>query len=117
MPCLRTFLLLVSLVVSNSEVGRPSSHMLPGQPSESNEEFQQAIKRAVPAGFVFKGVPKHFTHRSGRAAGAALLAEHAVQEMLACAGPGTEFGLRARVTPYPDEVVSVWVMLCAKHPA
>lgn len=91
--------------------------MLPGQPSESNEEFQQAIKRAVPAGFVFKGVPKHFTHRSGRAAGAALLAEHAVQEMLACAGPGTEFGLRARVTPYPDEVVSVWVMLCAKHPA
>ena len=38
-----------------------------------NEEFQQAIRRAVPDGHTFKGYPIQFVHRNGRRAFSACL--------------------------------------------
>ncbi|CAI5779772.1 Centrosomal protein of 76 kDa [Podarcis lilfordi] len=41
--------------------------------SSGNEEFQDAIRRAVPDGHTFKGFPIHFVHRNARRAFAACL--------------------------------------------
>ena len=38
-----------------------------------NEEFQQAIRRAVPDGHTFKGYPIQFVHRNARRAFSACL--------------------------------------------
>lgn len=38
-----------------------------------NEEFQDAVRRAVPDGHTFKGFPIHFLHRNARRAFAACL--------------------------------------------
>lgn len=38
-----------------------------------NEEFQDAVRRAVPDGHTFKGFPIHFLHRNARRAFATCL--------------------------------------------
>ena len=43
-----------------------------------NEEFQQAIRRAVPLGWVFKGFPQHHAHASVGLMRKALLEEEQV---------------------------------------
>lgn len=41
--------------------------------SAGNEEFQQAIRRAIPDGHTFKGFPIQFVHRNARRAFATCL--------------------------------------------
>lgn len=51
-----------------------NSEVAPG-----NEEFQQAIRRAVPLGWVFKGFPQHHAHASADLMCRALLEEEQVR--------------------------------------
>jgi len=90
---------------------------LTGEVAPGNEEFQSAIKQAVPLGWVFKGVPLH--HRSPSPADilAALLADPQVLAVLGsqAPGPGMALALRVRVFAFPEDLFSVWVMLAAKY--
>jgi len=86
-----------------------------GQSAAGNEEFRHAVKRAVPTGYMFKGFPKNFCHRNKSAIAAQLLAEPAVQEMVSYGGGGIELGLRVKAFLYPEDLASVWVMVCAKQ--
>lgn len=86
----------------------PVLNLLRGQQSPLN-----CMLRSAPPG----QHPVRFTHPSMRCAGDALLAEPAAQEMLTYSDQETEFGIRVKVIPYPEGVVSAWAMLCVKHPA
>ncbi|KAK9824234.1 hypothetical protein WJX72_008815 [[Myrmecia] bisecta] len=102
------YLLMPSLAAYEQEA-------VSGSPASGNEEFQQSIKRSVPAGCIFKGFPQHHRSLSRPRIAAALLKEHAVADMLAVSAPDASFALRLRITQYPENVVSAWLMLAVKY--
>eukprot|EP00899_Mesostigma_viride_P001946 jgi/Mesvir1/11752/Mv00123-RA.1 len=83
--------------------------------SSGNEEFQQSIKRAVPTGFTFKGYPQHFNHYSPSRIMRELLQQGVAAEILGTRGDLVRFGLRARISPFPEGVCSVWVMIAVRY--
>ena len=76
-----------------------------------NSEFQQSIKRSTPVGHTFKGFPFHANHTDARRLAASMLNEPACALILGTIKDGVRFALRCRVTCYPNDVLSVWVML------
>lgn len=76
----------------------------------------QAVKRAIPVGFAFEGVPMQFAHRCGQRIAAGLVRDAQVQQMLGLEGAETGFALRVKVFPYPENLCSVWAMLAVKSP-
>ncbi len=65
-----------------------------------NEEFQQAIRRAVPLGWVFKGYPQHHAHASVGLVRKALLEEEQVGEGWRMGG-GPGGGRHMHPPPWP----------------
>lgn len=80
-------------------------------------EFQAAIRRCVPSGHTFKGFPSHFTHTRAHAIYSSLMRTEPSLEVMQCRAPQVELALRSRVFPYPDKVVSVWLMIACRHAA
>ncbi|XP_069393642.1 centrosomal protein of 76 kDa isoform X2 [Paralichthys olivaceus] len=80
-----------------------------------NEEFQDAVRRAVPDGHTFKGFPRHFLHRSARRAFATCLRSPFCQEIVSCRGDHVRLAVRARVFVYPENVCAVWLMFACKY--
>ncbi|XP_020377249.2 centrosomal protein of 76 kDa isoform X1 [Rhincodon typus] len=83
--------------------------------SAGNEEFQDAIKRAVPDGHTFKGFPIHFVHRNPRRALATCLRSPFCEEILCCRGDQVRLAVRVRVYPYPESACAVWIMFACKY--
>ncbi|XP_066539599.1 centrosomal protein of 76 kDa isoform X2 [Hoplias malabaricus] len=80
-----------------------------------NEEFQDAVRRAVPDGHTFKGFPIHFLHRNARRAFATCLRSPFCEEIVCCRGDNVRLGLRVRVFPYPESACAVWIMFACKY--
>jgi centrosomal protein CEP76 len=80
-------------------------------------EFQQGLRRAVPAGHTFRGFPMHAAHLSAPRLAAELRRARVAAELLALGGgaDGLRFALRAHVAPYPERACAVWVMLAAVY--
>mmetsp|Transcript_16697 Transcript_16697/g.23021 ORF Transcript_16697/g.23021 Transcript_16697/m.23021 type:complete len:648 (-) Transcript_16697:166-2109(-) len=100
-------LLMPALVAYESEI---LNGVAPG-----NEEFQQAIKRAVPTGHTFKGYPRQFNHQSAARMAETLMREKVPHEILSTEGQSVCFGLRVKIFSYPEDLTSVWVMLAVKY--
>ncbi|XP_028593234.2 centrosomal protein of 76 kDa isoform X2 [Podarcis muralis] len=83
--------------------------------SSGNEEFQDAIRRAVPDGHTFKGFPIHFVHRNARRAFAACLRSPFCDEILCCRGDQVRLAVRVRVFTYPESACAVWIMFACKY--
>ncbi|XP_033010741.1 centrosomal protein of 76 kDa isoform X1 [Lacerta agilis] len=83
--------------------------------SSGNEEFQDAIRRAVPDGHTFKGFPIHFVHRNARRAFAACLRSPFCDEILCCRGDHVRLAVRVRVFTYPESACAVWIMFACKY--
>ncbi|XP_043543657.1 centrosomal protein of 76 kDa isoform X2 [Chiloscyllium plagiosum] len=83
--------------------------------SAGNEEFQDAIKRAVPDGHTFKGFPIHFVHRNPRRAFATCLRSPFCEEIVCCRGDQVRLAVRVRVYPYPESACAVWIMFACKY--
>ncbi|XP_072902902.1 centrosomal protein of 76 kDa isoform X1 [Hemitrygon akajei] len=83
--------------------------------SAGNEEFQDAIKRAVPDGHTFKGFPIHFVHRNPRRAFATCLRSPFCEEIICCRGDQVRLAVRVRVYPYPESACAVWIMFACKY--
>ncbi|XP_078071809.1 centrosomal protein of 76 kDa isoform X1 [Mustelus asterias] len=83
--------------------------------STGNEEFQDAIKRAVPDGHTFKGFPIHFVHRNPRRAFATCLRSPFCEEIICCRGDQVRLAVRVRVYPYPESACAVWIMFACKY--
>ena len=73
--------------------------------------FADAIKRAVPTGHTFKGVPLHFVTHDPATIFAGWRDSEVATDILSTRTFKGKLAVRVRVTPMPDEVVSVWVML------
>uniref|UniRef100_A0A8C6TWK3 Centrosomal protein of 76 kDa n=1 Tax=Neogobius melanostomus TaxID=47308 RepID=A0A8C6TWK3_9GOBI len=80
-----------------------------------NEEFQDAVRRAVPDGHTFKGFPIHFLHRNGRRAFATSLRSPFCDEIICCRGDHVRLAVRVRVFFYPENTCAVWVMFACKY--
>uniref|UniRef100_A0A671P4U9 Centrosomal protein 76 n=1 Tax=Sinocyclocheilus anshuiensis TaxID=1608454 RepID=A0A671P4U9_9TELE len=80
-----------------------------------NEEFQDAVRRAVPDGHTFKGFPVHFLHRNARRAFATCLRSPFCEEIVCCRGDHVRLVVRVRVFAYPVSACAVWIMFACKY--
>ncbi|CAL1548119.1 unnamed protein product [Lymnaea stagnalis] len=80
-----------------------------------NEEFQDAIRLAVPDGQTFKGYPVQFTHRNARKAFVTCLRSPVCAEIINCRGDLVRLALRVRVYPYPESTCATWIMFACKY--
>uniref|UniRef100_A0A8D0HAR7 Centrosomal protein of 76 kDa n=1 Tax=Sphenodon punctatus TaxID=8508 RepID=A0A8D0HAR7_SPHPU len=83
--------------------------------SAGNEEFQDAIRRAVPDGHTFKGFPIHFVYRNARRAFATCLRSPFFEEIVSCRGDQVRLAVRVRVFTYPESACAVWIMFACKY--
>ncbi|XP_019346145.1 centrosomal protein of 76 kDa isoform X2 [Alligator mississippiensis] len=83
--------------------------------SAGNEEFQDAIRRAVPDGHTFKGFPIHFVYRNARRAFATCLRSPFCEEITCCRGDQVRLAVRVRVFAYPESACAVWIMFACKY--
>ncbi|XP_015269857.1 PREDICTED: centrosomal protein of 76 kDa isoform X1 [Gekko japonicus] len=83
--------------------------------SSGNEEFQDAIRRAVPDGHTFKGFPIHFVYRNARRAFATCLRSPFCEEIVCCRGDQVRLAVRVRVFVYPEYACAVWIMFACKY--
>ena len=83
--------------------------------SVGNEEFDQAIKLAIPDGHSFKAFPIQFTHKNARKAFAACLRSPIGEEIVACRGDQVKLALRCKVVTYPEATLAVWVMFACRY--
>ncbi|XP_018412337.1 PREDICTED: centrosomal protein of 76 kDa isoform X1 [Nanorana parkeri] len=83
--------------------------------SAGNEEFQDAIQRAVPDGHTFKGFPIHFVHRNARRAFATCMRSPLCEEIIGCRGDQMRIAVRVRVFTYPESACAVWIMFACKY--
>ncbi|XP_026781878.3 centrosomal protein of 76 kDa isoform X1 [Pangasianodon hypophthalmus] len=80
-----------------------------------NEEFQDAVRRAVPDGHTFKGFPIQFLHRNARRAFATCLRSPFCEEVVSCRGDHVRLAVRVRVFPYLESACAVWIMFACKY--
>ncbi|XP_060905695.1 centrosomal protein of 76 kDa [Labrus mixtus] len=80
-----------------------------------NEEFQDAVRRAVPDGHTFKGFPIHFLHRNARRAFATCLRSSVCEEIVCCRGDHVRLAVRVRVFAFPENACAVWLMFACKY--
>ncbi|EDV29045.1 uncharacterized protein TRIADDRAFT_18537 [Trichoplax adhaerens] len=83
--------------------------------SIGNEEFQHAIRRAVPERHTFKGFPIQFVHRDMRRALASSLKSPVCEEILGCRGDLVRLALRVRIFTYAEDVSAVWIMFAVTY--
>ncbi|BFZ19803.1 hypothetical protein BsWGS_22842 [Bradybaena similaris] len=80
-----------------------------------NEEFQDAVRLAIPEGQTFKGYPIQFTHRNARKAFTTCLRSPVCDEIINCLGDQVRLAVRARVFPYPESACATWLMFACKY--
>ncbi|XP_005103634.1 centrosomal protein of 76 kDa [Aplysia californica] len=80
-----------------------------------NEEFQDAVRQAVPDGQTFKGYPIQFTHRNARKAFTTCLRSPVCDEIINCRGDKVRLAVRVRVFPYPESACATWIMFACKY--
>uniref|UniRef100_A0A8C5GID0 Centrosomal protein of 76 kDa n=1 Tax=Gouania willdenowi TaxID=441366 RepID=A0A8C5GID0_GOUWI len=70
-----------------------------------NDEFQDAVRRAVPDGHTFKGFPIHFLHRNARRAFVTCLKSPFCEEIVCCRGDHVRLA----------NVCAVWLMFACTY--
>ena len=86
-----------------------------GLASVGNEEFDQAIKLAIPDGHSFKAFPIQLVHRNARKAFAAMLKAPVCSDIVACKGDQVKMAIRVRIFTYPENTVATWIMLACRY--
>jgi centrosomal protein CEP76 len=80
-----------------------------------NEEFQQAVHRAVPDGHTFKGYPVQLVHRNARRAFTSCLKSDVCEAIINCRGDQIRLAIRVRVYVYPESTCATWLMFACRH--
>lgn len=77
-------------------------------------DFQQAVRRAVPEGFTFKGFPIQFNHTHAERIWRALCDSPSLLEIVQTRGDRVRFAVRALVVPFAEGLCSAWVMVAVR---
>ena len=77
--------------------------------------FTDAVRRFVPHGHTFKGLPLHLTVTEPARIFDVWTSNQVALDILDCHTCQASLALRLRVFPMPDDVVSVWVMLAIAY--
>ncbi|CAF1509539.1 unnamed protein product, partial [Rotaria sordida] len=83
--------------------------------SVGNEEFQEAVRRAVPNGHAFKGFPIQFVHKNARKAFVFSLKNNLCEEIVCCHGDQVRLAVRVRVFTYPENALATWMMFACRY--
>ena len=86
-----------------------------GDLASAASHFSDAIRRAVPHGHTFKGLPLHFTTSHAPAILDGWLSSDVARDILECRTYKARLAVRVRVFPLPDNVASVWAMLAIAY--
>jgi centrosomal protein CEP76 len=78
-------------------------------------EFQQCIKGTIGEGRTFKGFPLNTTNTNSRRILSAIAGNPIGKDILELAAEETHLAVRVRITPFPEGVFSVWVMIAARY--
>jgi hypothetical protein len=70
-----------------------------------------AIKRKVQSGEYFKAYPTCFSHINHAVIGRILSETNAALEIILTEGRECRFGLSVKLFPYPEGILSLWIML------
>lgn len=81
----------------------------------SNEEFQHAVRYAVPTGFTFKGYPAQFNHLNIRQIFRECMRSEVCSDLITSHGDELELAIKIRIYPYPENVVACWVMFACQY--
>ena len=82
-----------------------------------NEEFKQSVKSYVPEGFTFKGFPLQTTDTDCDKIFGLILSSEVGKDILQSRGDQVTFSVRCKIYPYPQNVLSVWIMIATKYRA
>ena len=86
-----------------------------GLPNMDNNDFQDAIKRAVPEGDTFKGFPIQFLHCNPDKIFKTCLKNKVFSAIISCRGDSARHAVRCYVTVFPDDLVAVWFMVACRY--
>lgn len=82
--------------------------------SLGTDDFQNAVKNAVPDRHCFKGLPLCFAHMDAAKIMAGIEGSPIGAEILKSRGDPVKFALRVKIYAYPENMLAVWVMLAVK---
>ncbi|CBH17872.1 CEP76 C2 domain containing protein, putative [Trypanosoma equiperdum] len=90
------------------------NHRRRGTP-EDLSLFESCVKGTIGDGKTFRGVPVNVTHLNSHKILAAFGESTSGREILELSADGLTLGIQVKVFPFPEEVLSVWVMLAAAY--
>ena len=79
------------------------------------DSFHSSIRQCIQSGRLFTGFPVHFTHRSPSRMMSHFASNKHTCDILELQGDTIRHTIRIKITPYPEDVISVWVMLGAVY--
>eukprot|EP01063_Lacrimia_lanifica_P014244 TRINITY_DN20878_c0_g1_i1.p1 TRINITY_DN20878_c0_g1~~TRINITY_DN20878_c0_g1_i1.p1 ORF type:complete len:624 (+),score=167.66 TRINITY_DN20878_c0_g1_i1:77-1873(+) len=92
-----------------------ATEQLTGRPTGADGLFLAACQQFVPPRHSLKAFPTHFAHTHASYVLAHLLQCTATKDLLETRQHNTTITVRARITRYPEGLVSVWLILAAVH--
>ena len=86
-----------------------------GVANVGNDDFQDAIKRAVPEGNTFKGFPIQLLHCNASKVFKSCLKSAICTGIIECRGDELRLAVRCHVTVFPDDLFATWVMIACRY--
>lgn len=78
-----------------------------------DHSFAAAVRNSIPSGSTFSAFPVHFTHSSAGRMLSRMTQDYRIRQVLEQRGDDVRLTLRVKVFVYPEDVLSVWVMVSA----
>ena len=86
-----------------------------GVANVGNDDFQDAIKRAVPEGNTFKGFPMQLLHCNANKVFKSCMKSAVCSGIIECRGDELRLAVRCHVSVFPDDLLATWVMIACRY--
>ena len=83
--------------------------------SVGSDEFQNAIRQYIPDGETFKGCPMQLESANAKRAFTMCMASQSCEEIVKCRGDSVRLAVRIKVVAFPENALSIWLMLACKY--
>lgn len=79
--------------------------------------FQDCVKGTVGPGMTFKAIPVNVTNESEDNIMTVILSHNTGSQILDMVGEDVKFGVRSKIYAFPENVLSVWIMVAVSYSA